>query len=210
VNQELVSIVTPTMPGRENTLLDRCIPSVKQLNWRNVEHVIVSDHNIALRGRLRAEGYLDDPSIRFVEINDTWRDGTQEKSVGATPWLIGSLLALGEFIGFLGDDDAILPDHVDRHVTMMKQTESTFSVSVAQFIVRGEPVFQVGDSTFAHGHLDATGIMCYKYALRYANWNPNGEDAADYRLVRDWQTAGLRGVFVGGDPTVHHHDGWAA
>lgn len=204
---ELVSIVTPTRPDRVETLWKRCIPSVQDLDWPNVEHIIVSDANPSLALEMRE---IAPSNVRFVEINDTWRDGVQEKSVGATPWRVGSLLALGEFVGFLGDDDAVLPDHVTRHITAMKQSHAMFSISPVQFIVRGNPVFVIGDNTFAHGHLDATGIMCHKDALRYANWEPNGEDAADYRLVRDWRAKGLIGTFIGGEPTVHHHDGWAA
>lgn len=200
----LVSIVTPTKPGREELLLGRCIPSVHQLVWPLVQHIVVSDPNPKLRDEM-----VNWPSITFVEINDTWRDGVQDKSVGATPWYIGSMLALGEFVGFLGDDDEYLPDHVDSHVNAMRDAQAMFSVSIARFFVRGEPVFTIGDDSFEHGHLDSTGIMCHKDALRVANWTANGEDAADYRLVRDWQAGGLRGIFVP-EITVNHHDGWAA
>ena len=149
------------------------------------------------------------PSVLFVEINDTWRDGVQDKSVGATPWYIGSMLALGDFVGFLGDDDEYLPHHVDSHVNAMVDAQAMFSVSISRFFVRGEPVFTIGDASFEHGHLDSTGIMCHKDALRVANWTANGEDAADYRLVRDWRVNGLVGTFIP-EITVNHHDGWAA
>ena len=205
----LVSVVTPTRPGREELLLDRCVPSVTKLDWpaRYVEHVIVSDENPGLRETVRAE--LEYP-VRFVEINDTWRDGVRERSVGAVPWAVGSLLALGEFVAFLGDDDEVLPDHVSRHVEAMRRDSAMFSVGPVQFVVRGSHAFVIGDDTFAHGHLDATGIMCHRDALRRATWTATGEDAADWRLVRDWRAAGLVGTFIGGEPTVLHHDGWAA
>lgn len=206
---ELVSIVTPTRPDRLDLLVDRCIPSVQRLDWPTVEHVIVSDENPKLHERLESRLDLGVP-VRVVEINDTWRDGVRDQSVGAVPWHVGSLLALGEFIGFLGDDDEVLPHHVRQHVNAMKSAEALFSVSPVQFVVRGTPVFVIGDDSFQHGHLDSTGIMCHKDALRVANWTANGEDAADYRLVRDWRARGLRGVFTGGSHTVRHHDGWAA
>jgi hypothetical protein len=202
---ELVSIVTPTFPARQELLLSRCIPSVQKLDWPNVEHVIVSDPNPELREIFAHNPW---PAIRFVEINDSWRDGVQDKSVGAVPWHIGTMMALGEFVGFLGDDDEYLPHHVHRHVEAMKTQFAMFSISISRFFVRGDPVFCIGDDTFAHGHLDSTGMMCHKDALRYANWVANGEDAADYRLVRDWQRAGLSGTFVP-EITVNHHDGWA-
>lgn len=204
---ELVSIVTPTMRGREEVLLERCIPSVQTLNWIKIEHIIVSDSNPQLASDVAAQDF---ENVTFVQLNDTWRNPMTEASVGAIPWYIGTMLAQGEFVGFLGDDDAVLPQHVKLHVEAMKRDQAMFSISRVQFIVRGNPVFVIGDNTFQHGHLDATGIMCHRDALCHANWTANGENAADYRLVRDWQAKGLVGTFVDAEPTVHHHDGWAA
>lgn len=197
----LVSVVTPTKPGRESLLIDRCIPSVRRLDWPDVEHIVVSDPNPALRAAAR------DLPIRFVEINDTWRNGVKDRSVGAVPWFVGSLMALGEYVAFLGDDDELLPDHATRHAAAL--ADHDFSVSPIQFRVAGQDRMVIGDQ-FAHGHLDATGIMCRRSALRVANWDANGQDAADWRLVADWIRAGLRGVLLGGEPTGIHNDGWLA
>jgi glycosyltransferase involved in cell wall biosynthesis len=209
----LVSIVTPTMPGRERLLLERCIPSVAALDWPDVEHVIVSDRAPGLAGKLAGH-----PGVRLAELNETWRDGVRDASVGAFPWYVGSLLALGEFVGWLGDDDELLPDHVARHVAAMEATGAAWSLSRVQFVVRGQPRFIIGDPSYAHGHLDSDGVMCRAETMRTATWDPRGRpgdsadvvNAGDYRLVRAWREAGLPGVFVDGDPTAVHHDGWAA
>lgn len=203
--QPLVSIVTPTFPGRERVLLERCIPSVAQLDWPQIEHVIVSDRN----PDLAKEPLLREPFIRFVQINETWRNPTTEASIGAVPWMLGSRLALGEFVAFLGDDDEVLPEHVDAHVEAMIRTESFWSVSRVEFYANEGYWNTIGDDTFELGHLDGSGIMCHKDALRVATWDANGENAADYRLIRDWQAAGLRGTFVD-KVTAKHHDGWLA
>ena len=201
----LVSIVTPTFPGREAELLGRCVPSVAALDWPDVEHVIVSDRNPGLRAQMKHA----DSRVRFVEINESWRNPVTERSIGAVPWMIGSRLALGEFIGWLGDDDELHPIHVKEHVTAMQATESMWSLSKIEFWVNGAPWTVIGDDSFAHGHLDATGVMCHGSALTYATWDANGENAADWRLVRDWQACGLRGTFIDVVTGVHH-DGWAA
>lgn len=201
----LVSIVTPTFPGREEVLLTRCMPSVAALDWPDVEHVIVSDRNPDLRAKLAATG----SRVRFVEINETWRNALTEQSIGAVPWQIGSRLALGEFVGWLGDDDELLPFHVKRHVDAMRSAESHWSVSQVDFWVHGAPWTVIGDDTYELGHLDATGVMCHVDALTAATWDANGENAADWRLVRDWRAAGLRGTFLP-EVTAIHHDGWAA
>jgi hypothetical protein len=50
--------------------------------------------------------------------------------------------------------------------------------------------------------------MCHKDALQVANWTANGQNAADYRLVRDWVNAGLKGTILPHPHTGIHHDGW--
>lgn len=207
----LVSIVTPTFPGREELLTQRCIPSVRALEGGfEIQHVIVSDRNPNLLGELpdpllyiRGIKYF----ITFVEINESWRNHVTEQSIGAIPWYVGSLLALGDFVGFCGDDDELLPDHVERHVNALRNDEALFSVSQVEFRADGVPQFNVGDA-FEHGRLDATGIMCHKDALQVANWTANGENAADWRLVRDWVQAGLKGTILPAPHTGIHHDGW--
>lgn len=203
----LVSIVTPTIPGREQLLIDRCMPSIAALEWPAVEHVIVSDPNPDLRYHFRRKEV--DPMVRFVELGSNWRNPTTEASTGGVPWMIGSYLALGEFVGFCGDDDELLPHHVRTHVDAMRAAEATWSVSKVDFRVAGEPWCVIGDDTYQLGHLDSTGIMCHAGALSVARWNPNGQDATDWQMVNDWRAAGLRGIFVD-QVTGIHHDGWAA
>lgn len=206
----LVSIVTPTFPGREQILLDRCMPSIAKQDWGGrVEHVILSDRNPSLRDAI--EEYCwnsnDDVDVRFAEINETWRNPVTEASIGAVPWYVGTLMALGEFVGFVGDDDELLPEHVSLHVAAMREAEAMFSISQVEFRAGGTTHMVIGDNTFAHGHLDATGIMCHISALKVATWSANGENAADWRLVRDWCAAGLRGTHVP-QVTGIHNDGW--
>ena len=122
--------------------------------------------------------------------------------------MIGSRLALGEFVGFLGDDDEYLSHHVDTHVKAMRDAEATFSVSKVEFRVDGRSQQIIGDDSYDLAHLDSTGVMCWIGALREATWNANGVDAGDWQLVRDWRAAGLRGTFVD-QVTGIHHDGWA-
>ena len=217
----LISVVTPTIPGRERLLIDRCIPSVLQQNWPGpLELVIVSDENPVLRrliGTLQqmeanfggSSGHARRP-IRFIEINDTWKKPDQGiVANGAVPWMIGSRLALGEFISFLGDDDELLPHHAFTHVQAMRAAQTMWSVSKVEFRAHGRFHSVIGDDSYVEGHLDATGIMCWKGALKVATWDPAANIAAvDWKLVNDWREGGLEGVFIN-DVTGIHHDGWA-
>lgn len=190
------------------------MPSVRALDWPHVEHVVVSDRNPGLREKMRwlPEWNRANPDrpVRFVEINETWRNPMTEKSTGGIPWLICSWLALGDFIGFLGDDDELLPEHARVHIRAMQEANALWSLSQTDFRVGGNPYLIIGDASYDLGHLDTTGIMCYKDALGIATWNPwQGENATDWQLVRDWRRAGLPGVFIP-QVTGIHHDGWAA
>lgn len=204
--RDLVSVVTPTFPGREKQLLERCIPSVLAQDWRPLEHVIISDPNPALREHFKA--LPQDDYFRFIEINETWKNPATKFANGAVPWMLGSRLALGEFVGFLGDDDELHPDHVSVHVAAMKAADAVWSLSKVDFRANGDHWAVVGDNSFAAGRLDATGIMCWKGALSVASWDPAaGHPAVDWKLVDDWRQAGLVGVFID-QVTGIHHDGW--
>jgi hypothetical protein len=205
--EPLVSIVTPTIPGREEVLFNRCAPSVMRQTWAGgIEHVIVSDRNPEFdeKHNYRIGNYRR----RSVQINEAWRNGVLDQSNGAFPWMIGSFLALGEFIGFLGDDDELLPEHVETHVQAMRDNDAVWSLSQVEFRAGGKYWGVIGDQTYLEAHLDATGIMCWKDALKYATWETgSGTQAVDWLLVHRWQAAGLRGAYVD-KVTGIHHDGW--
>jgi hypothetical protein len=206
----LVSIITPTFPGREKVLLERCLPSVEAQNWSGlIEHVIVSDENPGLRSRFADENGTPERRIRFIEINSTWKRPERGLAAnGALPWYLGSLLGLGEFMSFLGDDDELLPHHVSAHVRGMQTAQAMWSLSKVEFRAKNQFWNVIGDQSYMEGHLDATGIMCWKGALTVANWDPNADTAAvDWKLVNDWRSRGLPGAFID-SVTGIHHDGW--
>src|SRR5690242_7323438 len=100
VDPLLVSVVTPTFPGRERELL-RCMEGVLDLDWPNVQHVIVSDRtdrqplltdeweqelwrprwaDYVTRAKVTA-GIGAEPIVEpwmryltFVQINESWRN----------------------------------------------------------------------------------------------------------------------------------------
>ena len=210
-DQTLVSVVTPTFPGRE-TELKRCVRSVRNLDWPCIQHVIVSDRNPRLASQYAHASRFATRcrDVVIVEINETWRNETTNASTGSYPWMIGSRLALGQFVAFLGDDDELLPHHVRRHVKAMRDAEAMFSVSQVDFRVGGEPYCVIGSPDWRTlGSVDSTGIMCSADALQYGIWDANGVNAGDWQMVNAWLDAGLRGIFIE-EITGVHHDGWAA
>lgn len=210
----LVSVVTPTRPEREGLLIGRCIASVQALDWARVEHIIVSDQNPGLQSRLDVLPKRDGYTIRLVELNDTWNDDLSKRAQGSFPWGFGCRMAFGEYVGWLGDDDEYLPQHFVSAVSAMEESGADFSVAQVAFYARSAFVFVIGDASLAIGHLDATGVVCRRSALKVACWKVPGLNephamAGDWRTVRDWQQGGLKGVFIN-EVTGNHHDGWLA
>lgn len=202
-----VSIVTPTFPGRSK-VLERALDSIIRQDYPgHIQVVVASDRNAITRNasiRIDARRRID-----IVEINEAWRNGLLDQDNGCFPWMIGSFLALGDFIGFLGDDDELLPHHVRTHVDAMREAEALWSLSKVDFRANGSTWNIIGDDTYALGHLDADGIMCYKDTLKYGNWNPwqNSGNAPDHALVSSWRHRNLPGIFID-EVTAIHNDGW--
>lgn len=209
-----VTVVTPTMPSREGVLVSRCIPSVQRQKYDGViDHIIVSDRNPGIGERI-AGAVTTTPlrPVQVVEINDTWVNDLTRRCTGNFPWRHGCFMAHGDFVGFLGDDDEYLEHHVATAVDRMEETGAVFTVAQVAFYGHGTYALTIGDGSFELGHLDATGVVCRREALRTANWDiaPLSEkhaNAGDYRMVRDWLRGGLAGSFIA-MTTANHHDGW--
>lgn len=100
-----VSIVT-TVYDRLDCLA-RCVRSVQHLKFRDFEQIVVSDcpgsHVEAAIDGIIAR--VADPRIRH--LRRTERSGNW----GRTPAIDGLRASVGEFVCFLSDDNAYLPDH---------------------------------------------------------------------------------------------------
>jgi len=111
----LVSVVIPTW-NRIGTLIDRAIPSALEQTHRNIEVIVVGDASPPEIGH--AVEALGDPRVVFHNL--TLRGPYLEDRFGAwlasgTPGInAGVRMARGFWIAPLGDDDAFVPDHVER------------------------------------------------------------------------------------------------
>ena len=105
-----VSIVTTVYDRMD--CLRRCLRSVQHLQMRDFEQIVVSDcpgpEIEAEIDRIVAE--TADPRIRHI------RRATRKNDWGHAPATDGYLAAAGEFVCFLSDDNAYLPDHFGRLV----------------------------------------------------------------------------------------------
>lgn len=97
-----VSIVT-TVYDRVDCL-QRCLRSVQRLMYRDLEHIVVSDHP--------PDEYLTQVAALCAQF------GVQHLNLprrmndwGLSPAMAGMRAARGEFVCFLSDDNAYLPNH---------------------------------------------------------------------------------------------------
>lgn len=198
-----VTVVTPTRPDREKLLRERCFPSLKLQTFQGFDHVIVVDNDYDLAERLRAEGR------NAVYLSDLWR--TQARSAGEGAWgaFIGILMAAGDIVAFLADDDEYLPEHLELHLAALEQSGADFSLSKEDFYVDGEYVFTIGDGTVRIGSVDANTIVAKRECYRIANYRASSTGTSDFEVVWRWMQAGLKGVWLD-ETTCIHHDGWLA
>ena len=110
----MVSCIIPTYK-RSDTLV-RAINSVLNQTYSNVEVLVVNDNelNDEYTGQVKKAllVFKDEPRVRLV---------MQEKHVnGAMARNVGIKAALGEYIGFLDDDDEWEPEKAEKQVQYLE------------------------------------------------------------------------------------------
>ena len=200
-NPPLVSVVTATHQ-RHNLLLGRCIPSVWAQTYQPLEHLIVSDGpDPELRSQLKDLGYTTAPRTnrRLVELGRNWG------LVGNAARAAGALLAAGDWICYLDDDNEFDPGHVAATVAEAERTGADL-VCTAWRTPDGDLGGWAPPGT---NHTDASALLHRADALRVASWQLSDRYtatgyAADGDLVDRWVAAGLRWSFLP-EPTVVYH-----
>src|SRR5215217_29584 len=126
-----VSIIT-TVYDRVNELVE-CLRSVKELRYRDFEHIIVSDHPPqpvidSIHSLVRAEGTRPFTYADLDERANNW---------GIAPASAGLHLARGKYVCFLSDDNGYTPDHFEPLVTVLdQQSDVAFVYSSCQYAGR--------------------------------------------------------------------------
>lgn len=99
-----VSIVT-TVYDRVDCL-ERCIKSVKRLTFAPLEHIVVAD-NPAPSIALQIEDLCYHAGVKFLNLPERKNDW------GHSPACVGLCAAEGDYVCFLSDDNAYLPNHFE-------------------------------------------------------------------------------------------------
>ena len=202
----LVSIIIATY-NRGHILVDRTLPSILEQTYSQVEAVIIGDHCIDdTAHRIRR---INDPRVRFVDLPKRGSYPSDPKSrwfvQGSFPRNVGLRLARGKWLGWISDDDILLPNHVESLLRFAQKGDYEF-VSAAYIAERygGKKVVDVKDVTPRIGGMPT---WLYRSYLKCFKWNPQSwrkswDRPCDYDLKFRMHRAGVRMGFL--DKVVAH------
>jgi hypothetical protein len=123
----LVSVVIPTW-NRIGTLVERAIPSALQQTHENLEVIVVGDASPPEVEEAIAR--LGDPRVTYLNLTIRGpyaEDRYKSWLASGTPGInAGVKMARGRWIAPLGDDDAFVPDHVERLLSKAREERLEF------------------------------------------------------------------------------------
>jgi glycosyltransferase involved in cell wall biosynthesis len=179
VAENLISIIMPTYNRPE--LLKRAIDSVKAQIYSNWELIIIGDKCPFLASIMEEE---DDKRIRWWNLNDNHGAG------GTVPRNYGlKMLARGDWIAYLDDDNYWTPDHLESlvyAVTHFPNTEAGADYGLASFKMGKVPIYCGKPQRY---RVDTSTILHKKSLLeKYGYWKTREEAgyAHDWELVSRW------------------------
>ena len=109
MEKPLVSIVTITR--NRGYLLGRCIKSVLEQTYKNIEHIVVDGASDDNTDDIIKE-FLDDKRFRFVKLDYNWPiKETLDHGIS---------LCNGKFISFLDSDDEYVPTKIEKQVSLFE------------------------------------------------------------------------------------------
>jgi chaperonin cofactor prefoldin len=127
IDNPLVSVVIPTW-NRVETLVERAIPSALRQTHENLEVIVIGDASPSDVGQAIAQ--LNDSRIRYhnLTIRGPYPDDRYKSWLASgTPGInAGVKMARGQWIAPLGDDDAFVPDHIERLLAKARKERLEF------------------------------------------------------------------------------------
>lgn len=187
MSHPLVSIITPAIAARRELLANRCFPSVRDQTYPNVEHLVISD------GEEIELPWWMSTSVRYFQLGRNFRE-FYGNTWGAYPRLIGTHLARGQYIGYVDDDDELLPQHVEKLVEFIEQTGADFVHSLFRREMPGGEPLIIGESIEA-GRIGTPCVLHRIECIKKWNWGGGG-DFEDFELFSNWNRLGLKSAHL--------------
>lgn len=120
VNNILVSVVIPTYG--EPDYLGRCVESVLNQTYINIEIVVVDDNGIGTPHQIATSTVVEqykDKNLKYV-CHETNKNGAAARNTGVKN-------ASGKYIAFLDDDDVFLPNKIERQVNLIESLSDEYA-----------------------------------------------------------------------------------
>ena len=179
----LVSVCVATY-NRGRLLTERCIPSILSQTYDRLELIVVGDG--CTDDTEERVARIRDPRLKFVNLTERGKypsDPLRRWMVAGTQPVNAALaLAEGDYIAHLDDDDAYLPERLEKLVAFAAENRADFVWH--PFWVETEPdEWVVAESPdFAYSHLTTSSVF-YRSWFKKVPWDINA-----YRLLEpgDW------------------------
>ncbi len=143
---ERISVIIPIYDVEK--YLDRCIQSVVDQTYKNLEIILVDDGSPDRCGEICDVWAEKDPRIRVIHQNNSGVSSARNAGLQA---------ALGDYITFCDSDDEILPDYLFH---LMEAPES-YDLVISGFVYIDEKGMKKGDQAypFILGEQDASSVL---------------------------------------------------
>lgn len=203
MSRPLVSVCTGTWQRHE--LLLETIQNVRGQSYRPLEHLIVSDGRDPVLADLLASEREDrescaheilpfssDVPIRFIELGRNWTTYLPN-SRNAAPMIVAQLLAAGEYLCWLADDERMTPDHVASLVDLLESSGADFVYPKVRMWWKGtspEQGWDIGTDPPQYGQI--THVLYRATLLEQGLTRLGAGGSADWNQIDAWMRHGAR------------------
>jgi glycosyltransferase involved in cell wall biosynthesis len=174
----LVSVITPT--HRRHQQLLRAIRSVDTQTYDGtIEQLVIADGPDPDVRELDGYGGF----VRVIELGRNWHGISN--GWGAEARMAGTLLARGDLIAYLDDDNVLDDEHVGN-LALLLQLRGVDFVHSQMRMPDGRVI---GSETVAVDAIDTGMVLHRAECLRFGHWRPAGY-ASDGHLYSSWVAGG--------------------
>lgn len=209
-SNKLVSIITGTYNRPSD--LNRCIQSVREQDYSNIEHCIVHDGPAEkiICDIVDPENNPSTVPIKFVETGRQWSKFLS-MSISAVPFQVAQWLASGDYLMWLADDETITNDHVSSLVTLLetKNVDFVFSKTEIWFSPLLKRVYKptiIGEKVPKNGNI--TQALYRAELLDYRGFMTHVGSGTDWDQIDTWMKSGASYAFLNRVTHTHRVDKW--
>lgn len=168
----LVSVVIPTYS--RPTFLARCIESVINQTYTNIEVIVVDDNNPNTVDRHDTEEVMR----MFSNENKVVYLKHEHNKNGSAARNTGWKASHGKYITFIDDDDVILPEKIEKQVMCLEKLDSTWGACYTGYVL----IKEKGDNQYS---TESRSGDCYIDALMRTMFMGSGSNLFIRKSVVD-------------------------